>query len=215
MPQRDGWNQSFVVDKEEIGQIAAKAREGSDITLVAGQLTPALINELSSRIGPVVFLSALDPQDVPYGSCLLRDDGSLVAYDHVGQYGVNVLTLGVDPQSRSIVHWNYQAISLPRSAAVSSDVQKLLDDFYSSNATSFAPADALFGWDEGISHEYAGSQACQGCHEREYVQWKATPHATAYETLTRVRRNLQPKCVVCHVVGLGESTGFDLRRPTP
>ena len=50
---------------------------------------------------------------------------------------------------------------------------------------------------------FAGSAACASCHAHAYEVWKDTPHATALATLEEQspRRNGDPECLSCHVVG--------------
>lgn len=50
---------------------------------------------------------------------------------------------------------------------------------------------------------FAGSEACAECHQHAYDVWKETPHATALTTLEeqRPRRDGDPECLSCHVVG--------------
>ena len=56
--------------------------------------------------------------------------------------------------------------------------------------------------------EYTGSKSCKSCHEYEYEKWSTKAHAHAYATLKRVGSELDPECVVCHVVGLKYESGF-------
>jgi hypothetical protein len=56
--------------------------------------------------------------------------------------------------------------------------------------------------------EYTGSKSCKGCHKYEYDKWSTKSHAHAYATLERVGSELDPECVVCHVVGLKYESGF-------
>ncbi len=50
---------------------------------------------------------------------------------------------------------------------------------------------------------FAGSQACAECHEEAYEVWEQSGHATALTTLeeARPRRDGDPECLSCHVVG--------------
>ena len=48
---------------------------------------------------------------------------------------------------------------------------------------------------------YNGDQACQTCHARQHADWSLTPHACAWESLVRIGREADPKCVRCHVTG--------------
>jgi hypothetical protein len=50
---------------------------------------------------------------------------------------------------------------------------------------------------------FAGSEACAECHQHAYDIWKETTHATALTTLEeqKPRRDGDPECLSCHVVG--------------
>ncbi|MFM8414521.1 MAG: multiheme c-type cytochrome [Planctomycetota bacterium] len=50
---------------------------------------------------------------------------------------------------------------------------------------------------------FAGSAACQECHAEAYEVWENSGHATALTTLeeARPRRDSDPECLSCHVVG--------------
>ena len=50
---------------------------------------------------------------------------------------------------------------------------------------------------------FAGSAACAECHQASYDVWINTPHATALTTLETQapRRDGDPECLSCHVVG--------------
>ncbi|MFL5264043.1 MAG: multiheme c-type cytochrome [Anaeromyxobacteraceae bacterium] len=52
-----------------------------------------------------------------------------------------------------------------------------------------------------------GTRACQMCHVTAYEQWKATPHARAYDTLARGGRQYDLDCIACHVTGWREAGG--------
>ena len=62
---------------------------------------------------------------------------------------------------------------------------------------------------------FAGSQKCQDCHEEVYAIWKDRGHAHAYDTLVKVGSNMDPECVVCHVVGMEFEEGFVSLEKTP
>jgi hypothetical protein len=56
--------------------------------------------------------------------------------------------------------------------------------------------------------KYTGSASCEGCHDYEYDKWSQKAHARAYATLERVGSQLDPECVICHVVGMEYESGF-------
>jgi len=61
---------------------------------------------------------------------------------------------------------------------------------------------------------YAGGRACRVCHAGQHTDWTLTRHACAWETLVRIGKENDPKCVRCHVVGFGEG-GFVSGLKTP
>jgi hypothetical protein len=46
-------------------------------------------------------------------------------------------------------------------------------------------------------------------------QWKATPHARAWQTLVEKKKDAMPECVSCHVVGHHQPGGFVSGVSTP
>jgi hypothetical protein len=55
---------------------------------------------------------------------------------------------------------------------------------------------------------FVGMSNCIKCHVPEFEQWKQTPHARAWATLTAQRKESTPACVSCHVTGYREPGGF-------
>lgn len=86
--------------------------------------------------------------------------------------------------------------------------------------------DAYYPWGQGLSlvaklslwpddpfaqlapGVYQGPRACGACHENELRSWGLSHHAVAYRNLYLRDRAEDPKCVGCHVTGMGEPTGF-------
>jgi hypothetical protein len=62
---------------------------------------------------------------------------------------------------------------------------------------------------------YAGDAVCAACHGASANVHEATLHARAIESLRKTGREIDPDCVVCHVVGYGERSGFLSVRETP
>ncbi|HRT97657.1 MAG TPA: multiheme c-type cytochrome [Planctomycetota bacterium] len=61
---------------------------------------------------------------------------------------------------------------------------------------------------------YTGDQACRICHPAQHADWALTRHACAWESLVRLGKENDPKCVRCHVVGYGLG-GFVSLAKTP
>ena len=67
----------------------------------------------------------------------------------------------------------------------------------------------------GVGPTYVGSQSCRPCHQAAYQVWARSGHAHAYATLQKVKRENDPQCIICHVTGWGEPSGFVSLAATP
>lgn len=54
---------------------------------------------------------------------------------------------------------------------------------------------------------YIGAKKCASCHFQQYMAWKKTKHASAFEVLTAKYQG-NAECLKCHTTGYGEPTGF-------
>jgi peroxiredoxin len=62
---------------------------------------------------------------------------------------------------------------------------------------------------------YSGNEVCSVCHEAETATWELTNHASAFDTLVRHGADGRGECVSCHVVGYGQTGGYQVARPDP
>ena len=91
-------------------------------------------------------------------------------------------------------------------------IRQLLTDFYRDVAetSEHKPLFAEQLLEQQAKNGYVSASACQDCHEQEYLQWSATRHAFAFETLLKKERYFDPNCVSCHTTGFGYQTGFQI-----
>jgi hypothetical protein len=61
--------------------------------------------------------------------------------------------------------------------------------------------------EQAVDH-YLGAEFCQRCHKVEYDQWKTTKHSVAWQTLVDAKKDANPDCIGCHVVGYKQAGGF-------
>ena len=61
---------------------------------------------------------------------------------------------------------------------------------------------------------YVGTRECAACHFEQFMQWRTTPHAKAFEVLP-VKYRADSTCLKCHTTGHGEATGFKSVQETP
>lgn len=76
-----------------------------------------------------------------------------------------------------------------------------------------SPLPPFTGVDRG-SARYVGSETCAPCHTAAYQAWRASNHSHAVRTLETADRAHDPRCLRCHVTGLGHPSGFS-DDPTP
>jgi hypothetical protein len=61
---------------------------------------------------------------------------------------------------------------------------------------------------------YVGTRECAACHLDQFMSWKATPHAKAFDVLPAKYR-AETTCLKCHTTGHGDPSGFKSQKETP
>ncbi len=74
------------------------------------------------------------------------------------------------------------------------------------------PAAAAIEVPEGQT--YVGTKECAACHFDQFMAWRQTPHAKAFEILP-AKYQSDVSCLKCHTTGHGQPTGFTSLQETP
>lgn len=61
---------------------------------------------------------------------------------------------------------------------------------------------------------YVGTKECAACHFEQFMAWRNTGHAKAFEILPEKYRT-DVTCLKCHATGVGEPSGFTSLQKTP
>ena len=61
---------------------------------------------------------------------------------------------------------------------------------------------------------YVGTKECAACHFEQFMAWRSTPHAKAFEILP-AKYHTDGTCLKCHTTGHGQPTGFKNIKETP
>ena len=121
------------------------------------------------------------------------------------------LALWINSEGKLARHYATQ-LALTGDVEESESMRQILTDFYQEFTQSADPtplfADQLL--EQQQKNGYVSATACQRCHEQEYLQWSATRHAFAYQTLQKKERYFDAGCVSCHTTGFGYTTGFQI-----
>ena len=82
--------------------------------------------------------------------------------------------------------------------------------------TCLALVGSLVAFAAGIPAEakYVGTKKCKMCHFKEHKTWKATKHASNFDTL-KGDEVTNPDCLKCHTTGFGKLGGFVSVETTP
>ncbi|MCP3920550.1 MAG: hypothetical protein GY711_33915 [bacterium] len=184
-----------------------------DVVLVCGALDPATIDALVAANPEVdAVLSSNDAllsESIQGGErrILARAASAAIGetavfYFSAEAYAVGKVRLAFDAPGR-LIHADVETVELGDEVQDDPATRARIDRHYASIANERAwELEALFPGNAGDG--YAGSDACASCHAGTYQKWRASDHGQAYNTLLKVQRQMVPKCVQCHVVGLGE-----------
>jgi hypothetical protein len=140
-----------------------------------------------------------------------QTDGPLRAGSTSEGKTLGFLALWVNAEGELSRHHTAQ-LTLTGDVPEDESVRQLLTDFYREVAQSseHKPLFTEQQLEQDPQNGYVSATACQRCHEQEYLQWSATRHAFAFETLLKKERYFDPNCVSCHTTGFGYQTGFQI-----
>ncbi len=68
---------------------------------------------------------------------------------------------------------------------------------------------------ESSPDHYVGEAVCERCHKSEADQWRTTAHSRAWKTLVDNKKDADPECETCHVVGFQKPGGFQTAQLSP
>ena len=203
---RDDFTQPFII--EQAGQ--------HTIGFVSGEACEEVVSQAD------VIVSLGDPEDAAHIDVIIRPDEieTTVSEDGTLYLGclsegktLGMLALWLDTNGKLTRH-NATQLALTGEVSESKSIRQLLTDFYQSaaaeNSTNGVILFAKQFLEQQQENGYASAAACQRCHEQEYLQWSATRHAFAYQTLQKKERYFDAGCVSCHTTGFGYPTGFQI-----
>ena len=208
--------------RKTVGELATSV----DYIALIGLMSPGLIDELTNKVENIDMIFSTEPgwnrlTKLDDKLTLYRYDTSgfqneiLIVYDYNALYAVDLLEIALDRNSHKVIGFNKKRISLDDGIPEDSEVRKLIDDFYSQFTETKGELQKQVSWDSSRL-PFVGSDACKVCHQEQYIQWKTTKHAQAFNVLLDAKRHFQPKCVSCHITGAGYDGGYrmgDLTHP--
>ena len=148
----------------------------------------------------------------------LPSGGRLIELGHKGMFAVAVAFFD-DPAKPM----RSQRVPLDARWGEAEDMIQLLATYQSQLESLGLSGLGLSAVRHPSGRRFAGSAACADCHTHAFEVWKETSHATALATLEeqKPRRDGDPECLSCHVVGWAPQRsepfagGFAGRKVTP
>ena len=203
---RDDFTQPFVI--ERIGRYTV------------GFVTGVVNKEMVSQADVIVALG--DPKGTEHIDVVIRcaEIEGIVPEGRTLYVGckpegktLGVLALWMDTNGELARRYATE-LALTGDIGESEPIRQLLTDFYQNVAQENNTQGAVLFAEQLLEQQqgngYVSATACQRCHEQEYLQWSATRHAFAYQTLLKKERYFDAGCVSCHTTGFGYPTGFHI-----
>ena len=191
---------------KSIGQrtIAFVADVAQEQTVSQADVVVALGNVETSKHIDV----AIQPDEI---ETIKSENGTLYVGSKPEGKTLGVLALWIGSDGKLTRHYATQ-LALTGDVEESESVRQLLTNFYReiSQLSDTTPLFANQHLEQNHQNGYVSATACQRCHEQEYLQWSATRHAFAFETLLKKERYFDAGCVSCHTTGFGYPTGFQI-----
>jgi len=196
---------------------AARLFEGSDPASTVGILMlrhydDGILRDIAAHVPGIDCIICPSDADEPH---LLSDPNAKPLVATVGRFGRYVCRLRV--AARAVAEEPaLQFEVIPVTAELPDD--EALVQLYRQYQQLVRESDLLESYPriplpDGLAFE--GSESCKKCHEYEYEQWSAKPHAGAFAALTKVGSDADPECVICHVIGMEYESGFVTEAKTP
>lgn len=203
-PIQKDFTQPFVTKQIEKHTIAFVTGKISEQVTSQADVVVALDNsEISKHIDIVIQPDEIETRK--------SEDGTLYVGSKPEGKTLGLLALWINANGELTRHHATQ-LALTGDVAESESVRQLLTDFYQevSQSSNLTPLFAGQHLEQDPQNGYVSAMACQKCHQQEYLQWSATRHAFAFETLLKKERYFDAGCVSCHTTGLGYPTGFQI-----
>jgi hypothetical protein len=165
-------------------------------------------HQLSFVFASLLSIAGVELQSAAYDPAMLVPGGVS---------GAPVITNVVVQGQQCTVHWKgyagpYQLYSTR--ALESGPWQKAGLPVIGSSVTVTAEAINFFRV-AGAAPVFGAAVSCGDCHKTLYPTWTNTAHAHALTTLKSIGQGTNPRCLVCHTVGYGFSSGYTSEAETP
>lgn len=188
--------------------IAALRKAGAEVVVLLSQLGKAEGESLATRVKGIDLI--VGGGGVPVLPSGQQVAGATALYGGNQGWHVGVADVRLTKERR-VLDIAAKTVVLDPAVRNQPAMQARVKAFEDSLNAHLQARDAAMGASEkpgdNVPH-YVGMAACIKCHAPEFEQWKQSPHAKAWATLTEQHKESTPACVSCHVTGYREPGGF-------
>ncbi len=199
--------------------IADLRKKGATIVVALSNLGKAEGEDLCTNVDGIdVMILGRNVPLIPQGRLIKK---SLAVYG--GEQGQNVghTVVSLDAGGRKIDSLSADVFMLGAEIPEKPEILSLVKQFEDNlneklrRAEKEQAAQRALAAAESSPDHFVGMSVCERCHKSETEQWRTTAHARAWQTLVDNKKDADPDCVKCHVVGFQKPGGFQTAALSP
>jgi hypothetical protein len=185
-------------------------RKQADVVVLMSEMSPSDTDRLIQTVPGIDV--ALYGQRPSYEETAKKTGTTIVNQTGTrGQYAGR-LTLIIDPDGK-ITDFGSQNVGLDKAIPEDEAMTKAVTD--ATNKATQIRTDSRqqrqSEFETKLSGDrFLGMDTCKRCHQKQYDQWAASPHALAFASLDKpvTGKPRTPQCTGCHVTGMGDPSGY-------
>jgi hypothetical protein len=205
VPESQSRALAFAGLDESLKRWLPEARKRADLIVLLGQVSEEEALRLKGAY-PGIDVVVRGVRDIEQGA---KQDGMRVA--RATRYGTGLGVLSVKVAKGGVTGVEDRKVTFAKGAMADIEFQRVYEDYMTRMAEEANRAAAQ----RAQVPPLPDPETCASCHEDQVAQWRATPHAHAWETIVKDGRTKDPECVTCHTTRYGERGGFVSVEATP
>lgn len=192
---------TFLDPAEALGQVLPELEKAKcDKLVLLSFAEPAETKALAQKFPVFDFVVTAGGAEEPAREPT-QIEGTKSQLIEVGKKGMYVIAVGLYRNGQP--SFRYQKVPLDSRFADSPEMQKIMVNYQKDLETLGLEGLGLKATAHPTARQFAGSEACAGCHTAAFEVFEKTPHAHATQTLVDLKppRHFDPECLSCHVTG--------------
>lgn len=190
---------------ESVRRWLPEVRKRADLIVLLGQVSEEEALKLKAT-HPGIDVVVRGVRDIEPG---VNQNGAGVV--RATRYGTGLGVLNVKAVKGRTTGLEDRKVTFAKDATADIEFQRVYEDYLARMAEETNRVNAK----RAQAAPLPDAETCASCHEDQVTQWRATPHAHAWETVVKDGRTKDPECLTCHTTRYGERGGFLSLEATP